>query len=83
MWSYFRFWLGTKFVMLGVRVMDKKSFEGISLIMSLDKWSRDIINKSHYDTMAKEYLETNNKVKENEELEKIRKDYETKKDISR
>jgi hypothetical protein len=43
--SYFRFWLASKFIMLAVWIIDKNSFEGVSLVFLLRTWISQLITQ--------------------------------------
>ena len=64
--QYFRFWLASKIIMLSVSVIDKNTFEGISLAMALEGWTKELVNRVHYEKM----IETNNEIITNSNKEK-------------
>lgn len=64
--QYFRFWLASKIIMLSISIIDKNTFEGISLAMALEGWTKELVNRVHYEKM----IETNNEIITNSNKEK-------------
>ena len=43
MFTYFRFWLACKFIMLGYGLLDKETYAGITFTSLLDTWSKKLL----------------------------------------
>lgn len=81
--QYFRFWFATKIVMLALRIIDKTTFEGISLAMVLDTWTKQLMEQVTFeqtrntaeddeDYIVKEYIKEKEKeIKDKKEQVKV------------
>lgn len=54
-YSNFKFWLASKFILLALAIIDKDSFEGISLAFALREWTNQLINRIHNDNTPEEF----------------------------